>query len=113
MLRFALLGPLLLAEKLLDRERTQLGADDTVAAHRQPDHVEALAAERHVDASARCHIERRPAAFEERMRSGLMKSDLTGLPASMPEVGIHGIRSASSVSRGIVGFVLWRLDAIR
>ena len=81
----------LLAEEVPDRDVAQFGADDAVAALREPGHVEALAAERHVHAAARRDLESRPELLEERMNDGLVEADLSGLPALVPELGVHGV----------------------
>ena len=108
-------GPLLLAEKLLDGQCAQLRTDDAVAANRQPDHIEALAAEWHIDAGAWHHV----SECHQRSRNGVRSA--TG------EIRSDGLANAdarsrdprdfrpASMSRRIVEFRLaaGRLRAVR
>jgi len=73
------------AEELLDRKPAQLSADDWVAAHGEPEHVEALAAPGHVDVRVRQDPESVSPALEERVDARLVEADLSPLAAFVPD----------------------------
>jgi hypothetical protein len=52
---------------------------------RQPNHVEALTAQRHEDARARTQLQARPVFLQRPVKLRLMKADLFVLPAFAPE----------------------------
>ena len=79
----------LLAEKGIDGDLAELRADDAMALRREPRHVEALAAERHEHRRSLSEPESRPMRHEKIVNVGLMKADVSGFPALLPELRLH------------------------
>ncbi len=63
----------------------QVDAHDPMALGGEPDHVKALAGERHENAAAWCQRESRPVMRQRLVRRGLVEADLVALPALQPE----------------------------
>ncbi|MNP29753.1 hypothetical protein D3C76_1227900 [compost metagenome] len=71
----------MLSEEVLHSPLRQLDAQHLQPLPCQPEHVQALAAQRHKHPRARRHTQRRPVLLEVGVDPGLMKADLIAIPA--------------------------------
>lgn len=81
-----------------DRNWAQFDANDLMAMLRQPQHVEAFAAERNEDAASGRQVEAGPEAREQRVGCWLVEISASVAPALQPEVIIPaaGVQARSS-----------------
>jgi hypothetical protein len=77
------------AKKRLCGYRAEFDANNLVSSLAQPDHVDALAAKRNKDFSARRSAGPGPELVQLEVSLLLMKSNLILVPTLMPEIFIH------------------------